>query len=558
MTPTTLSKRSLSDLIDIIQVQPDLTDIQKRDRVSAIKTAAKAIGLNPNDIPLEVKLLRRKLEEISPEAIGLSRARWNNVRSLFRASLELTTELMPSRQSTPVLASWENLVSPLPRSRRYRVLPMLRYLSEKHISPDKVTLEDIEAFRTQIVENRLRANPEKTWDGMIWAWNNCLKEVPGWPHFEIPREDQRVVYVRQWSDFPPSLKEDVDLYLRRLAGIDIQEDGPLRAARPLTLKSREYLLRSAASALVAQGVAIESLRSLSDIARFEPMKIVLPYMLNRGEGKHMAGAFNIANVLKAAAQHYVRVDAAELEKIKKAVAKFSPGKHGMTDKNRQRLMPFNDPETVRNFLDLPHRLAREVKAHGGNTRADAVTAQIAVAIAILQAVPLRMQNLTSLDLGEHIVERAGRVFVSIPYDQVKNALPIEMELPKEVADLIAWYYREFRPILIDQPSSALFPGPDGGPKEASTLSRQISQKTKRYLGLEMHPHLFRHVAVKLYLDQRPGEYEVVRRVLGHKSLATTTAFYAGAEGASAGRHFQTVVSGLRSQPKAPSRNGSRT
>jgi site-specific recombinase XerD len=63
--------------------------------------------------------------------------------------------------------------------------------------------------------------------------------------------------------------------------------------------------------------------------------------------------------------------------------------------------------------------------------------------------------------------------------------------------------------------------------------------------LRVNPHLFRHVTAKLYLDQNPGSYEVVRRVLGHRSIDTTTAFYTGLETSAAVRHFDETILHLR-------------
>jgi integrase len=108
-------------------------------------------------------------------------------------------------------------------------------------------------------------------------------------------------------------------------------------------------------------------------------------------------------------------------------------------------------------------------------------------------------------------------------------------------------------LLSDAPTTALFPGPDGQPKQESTLSRQISEKVKQYLGIEMNTHLFRHAAGKIYLDRHPGDYATVSRILGHKSLATTLAIYTGAETVTAGRRFQNLVGGLRSAPMATPR-----
>lgn len=46
----------------------------------------------------------------------------------------------------------------------------------------------------------------------------------------------------------------------------------------------------------------------------------------------------------------------------------------------------------------------------------------------------------------------------------------------------------------------------------------------------------------------------MRRVLGHKKMATTTGFYSGAESAAAALHFDEVILGrLTPQPAAPAR-----
>ena len=58
-------------------------------------------------------------------------------------------------------------------------------------------------------------------------------------------------------------------------------------------------------------------------------------------------------------------------------------------------------------------------------------------------------------------------------------------------------------------------------------------------------HLFRHAGGKIFLDSKPGQYEIVRRVLGHKSLNTTTSIYTGAETRSAGQLFAQVINDRR-------------
>ena len=73
------------------------------------------------------------------------------------------------------------------------------------------------------------------------------------------------------------------------------------------------------------------------------------------------------------------------------------------------------------------------------------------------------------------------------------------------------------------------------------MGKQISDVVFAETGLLIHPHLFRHSGAKLFLDQHPGQYEVVRRVLGHRAMQTTVSFYAGAESVSAARHFDKSI-----------------
>ncbi len=54
-------------------------------------------------------------------------------------------------------------------------------------------------------------------------------------------------------------------------------------------------------------------------------------------------------------------------------------------------------------------------------------------------------------------------------------------------------------------------------------------------------HQFRHAAAAILLKHRPGEYELARRVLGHRNIQTTIAFYAGLETTQATRIFGDIV-----------------
>jgi hypothetical protein len=76
---------------------------------------------------------------IAPEAHGLSRGRWNNIRSLFRKSLALVRPMMAGRSAQPILPEWQILAAKLPVNRRFRLASMFRFLSARGKKPTEVT-----------------------------------------------------------------------------------------------------------------------------------------------------------------------------------------------------------------------------------------------------------------------------------------------------------------------------------------------------------------------------------------------------------------------------------
>ena len=73
----------------------------------------------------------------------------------------------------------------------------------------------------------------------------------------------------------------------------------------------------------------------------------------------------------------------------------------------------------------------------------------------------------------------------------------------------------------------------------------ISSTIRKALGLHVHPHLFRHLAARLFLSRHPGHYEEVRRVLHHRNIQTTIDSYAGLEAATALNRYDDIVLSLK-------------
>jgi integrase len=181
-------------------------------------------------------------------------------------------------------------------------------------------------------------------------------------------------------------------------------------------------------------------------------------------------------------------------------------------------------------------------------------------------VPMRISNLAGLNLDRHIMyshKQDGPVHIAIPEEEVKNRTAIEAELPAPSVRLLDIYLRIYRPLLLRMPSSWLFPGERGGHKAATGLAVQIKTTIARKTGLRVNAHLFRHIAAKLYLDQNPGAYGVIRLIHGHKSVETTTRSYCGTETTAAMRQLDAQVlklkePGAETMPSGKRRASART
>jgi hypothetical protein len=287
MSMTPASRVTIADVIVLVS-QADLPDRRKEELRSAVRTVARLIGTEPAAIAADPAALRRRLEAIAPEAHGISRGRWANVRSLLAKALAMVRPMMPGRSRQAIMPEWEALTATLPFSRSVRLAAALRFLSAHGRGPADVTVTDLYDYRDAIINDRLRKDPEKSWDRFVWVWNWCLHNVGGWPAIMIERPSKRVIYVLPWSTLPPSFKNDVDRFLHRLSGQDVSEDGPPRPARPATLEKRSYQLRVAASALVHRGHDANAARSIADLVSLKRYQDILRFFLDRG-ASHQPG-----------------------------------------------------------------------------------------------------------------------------------------------------------------------------------------------------------------------------------------------------------------------------
>jgi len=546
MSLTTCSRATFANLIGVIK-SATMEERRRQDMASAVKTIARALGRTPAEIPLDLRALNNRLKHISPQSIGITTPRWHNVRSLFRAGLALMGPVMKGRQLQPLSEGWACLYRQVSvHGDQIKLSRLLRWLSAENIVPEAVTEEDLDRFHKCLTEEALLRDAEGTWADMVLAWNRAAKRVKGWPGVQIARQTRRKNYVLPWSAFRASLKQDVDAWIARLSGKDFTE-GPPRSLSANSLAAREYHLRAFASALVLRGRDAESLISLKTCLTLDNFIEGMRFFYKRFGDKASPTTRNLGMMLKSVAKHWLEVDEETLSRMREISRNLDFEYNGLTEKNRTRLRPFTDLDNCQRLLRLPLQLRREIDTGKIPSHRQRVLGQVAVAIELLLLTGLRSKNLACLELGRHLLPIGKKLMLIIPAVEVKNGVDLTFDLPAESVDLVRWYLKNIREA--EPRCMALFPNADGFPKDQNTLALQINATVKRYLGYTVNPHLFRHIAAHMYLLRNPGGYEVMRRVLGHKRMETTSKFYAGLETLAAARHFDEEILKLRANAK---------
>jgi len=365
----------------------------------------------------------------------------------------------------------------------------------------------------------------------------------------IPKYDDRL-YGVDGSLVSDAIKDDLADYLSHLAGTDLFGS----MSKPFRPKSVEIFrghLWRYLSALHHSGVDLTEVISLDEL--------VVPAMFERGmrwfyerngkkTSKHIG---EVAWAVRCYAIKYRACDDDVLAFYQRAIERLRIKTPGLSNKNRTAMAQFNDPKAVTRYVALPSTLwtrAVEISltTEGAKKRKAAqIMVQAAIAIEIMMFAPIRIHNLSTIRLDEHMGWQADRLRLSFPAHEVKNDQALDFLLPAEASERIKRYIKDWRSLFIPVTNPYLFPGRNGKPKDQSALRNQMKKAIFDHTGLQMTPHQFRHAAAKLLLDARPGHYEVVRKLLGHKSLTTTYAHYAGAETDAAVELYDDIILQLR-------------
>lgn len=525
-----------ADIIARLEDCPEMSATRKRDLISGLRRVAKALGRAPEDVPADPKWLQPRLAGVMPAALRLSEKGWQNARSDARAAMAWAGIVKRRHRHIDDLApDWRVLWERVLASKDPTLPPALRrfthFLNGLGVAPGEVAQDHADAYLEALETEEISKSPQTAWRAGVNAWNLAGERIEGWPQTPLVLPRRQVVYKRCDAGLPQAFLEDLADLMDRLARPDpFAEDGPTRALRPQTLKQYERQLKRFASELLEAGVPameIDGVAALCDPAHAERGLRAMVARNGNRSGRLIA---EMAALLRNLAGKLGLGEAVRGRHVKLAGRVAVPAQRGMTGKNRSRLRVLQDERTLRRLLDLPERLFASAGRQAAPYTAGLMREE-ALAIGILLTCPIRVGNLAGLHLEHHLHRPGdGRVFVAIVEDEVKNARPIEFELPDALRRMLDRHLVRRCPMMCPRGTPWLFPRRDGtGPMDANQLSARVSKRIRKEIGAEVNAHLFRHLAAMIWLDARPGGYEGARRLLGHSDVSHTINMYTGLE-----------------------------
>jgi integrase len=558
--------RTLGDVRDLLMAFGE-TDTPAKLQISAIKTVARASRCAPEDLPADPARLRQHLQSISSGMAGLTPGSWECVRSrILKALQRVDIPVMASRRTVPLSSTWSPLYQALPQDGSRAALGRLvGYLSDQGVSPGDVSDEVVGRFSRELVTGSLRGNPAIVVRAAIRGWNAAVDRVPGWPQQRLtPAQRGHQGYVLQAERFSPAFRTSLADYMAFLTDPPDEVDAPFMGLKPRTLRLREFQLRQIASALVHRGVPIEEIADVSELARRDNIDRACEFFIAHHGRPDAVQIGELLATLRLIAIHRLqdRELAAWISRRVKRLSGSQTRRYGMTEKNRRRIAVFRDPAHVRDLLLLPFKLLKRAESGTLPARNAAILMRAAVAIELEIMCPIRVQNLSEIDVDRDLVRsRRGKgasVHLFISGKRTKNEEDIELELPKQTVALIDLYLAKYRNQLI-QPRHRggtprfLFPRPDGTVQSGKTLATLVCNVLLRELGIAFNIHLFRHLGCFLFLRSHPGQIDVMRRVLGHRKEETTRRFYSYVDQSDAFKLFDTHVLRIREDALRPRR-----
>jgi hypothetical protein len=457
-------------------------------------------------MPARWSAIRFPVGQLHHARLGVTAKTLANHRANAKAALRwFSKENDLPQHGLRLRPEWMTLSQEIDKRTWQRFSGLARFCSARGISISDVNDDTFIIYWVYRTETTGLATHNTAKRFMIRAWNACADGLEGWDLQRLAEPPLKKPEPA-WEAFPIGLRRDIDNYLAGLAQVHRTLAGQrIEPCKPTTIQYRRAELIAFARMAVRLGIPIEHLQSFAallhpDVAE----KVIDVYWQNNGQ-EPKTGTIALGWKVLRMARESGSLGEAELSRLDEIrVALEHHRCEGLTPKNLQLIRQVLTEGVWREVASLPNALVQQARAAKNRApRKAAVLAQHAAAIAIETFAPIRLRNLSLIELSQNLIKPGGLstpYWLVFPNYDVKNRVDLNFKFDQPLTDLIDEYIHEFRPTLLRGTNANwMFPGEAGQPKNGMQFSKQITHRIQKATGLHITVHQFRHAAAAIYL-----------------------------------------------------------
>lgn len=195
-------------------------------------------------------------------------------------------------------------------------------------------------------------------------------------------------------------------------------------------------------------------------------------------------------------------------------------------------------------VDLMHQaLEMDDRYHAATCMRDGLI------ITVLTSCPMRIGNLTAIEIGRHLLFDDDRYCLFFTEEETKTTRSYQAELSPALSPYIDIWLRDHRRRLLARgdgvKTDRLWINRWGSPMGDGPIRAQIEKRTEVAFGRHVWPHLARSIAATSFVDHDPAMVALVSDLLGHSDQRTAHKHYILADAARAHAAVQTALEARR-------------
>ena len=558
---------TVSEAIALVATWIDLSAARRSVLTSSLRTIARIAETDATILTLSPAVLNARVLGKASQLYDIAAPSMATTRSCIKFIMR---RMRLIHERVPLSPPWDALRQRLALKARATLARLMTYHAQAGIEPNAVSDDSFAAFQAWVLKDTLCRNPKRLFTQARYAWNKASRTLP-----ELALPVLGAAQCRTFSTIPlaalhPDMQEELARLAQKMRSSDLDllsddeatdgHDGaarepgsPRRPLAEITIEGRIRHVRQAIWALTQIGVPLTEILCLRDLMTpITRARDIIRFLRDRSGKDKSTSATHAAETLRQIAKFHIRLPDTDVARIAQWKAVVELKYDEMTEKNRHRLERMLTPDVEASILALPAVLMREAFELLPTSPTLAVSsAKRALGIHIELFYPFRVSNIVGLRRDRNFImtsnglrQRIERFF--IPANEVKNRQTIDRLVLSLTNELIEQWEAHFRPLIAAPGNSFLFPGIGDRPMTRQAFGASLKKIMLQRVGVEMNPHIMRHRAAVAFLKKHPGEFEVIRQVLGHKTDQTARRSYTGPERDAAFDRFdQSVLESMK-------------